>query len=134
MIASGLAPAIARSLTVPLTASSPIEPPGKRSGLTTKVSVVVARRMPSTSNTPLSPSSSSCSEPNAGTNRPSIIVWVALPPAPWAIVTRSALNFGRFDRVFSMISRILCSRPAGRGFVSGVRPRPPPVGAEALCA
>ena len=38
--ASGRAPAIARSLTVPLTASSPIEPPGKRSGLTTNESVV----------------------------------------------------------------------------------------------
>ena len=40
--ASGFAPAIARSLTVPLTASSPIEPPGKRSGLTTNASVVSA--------------------------------------------------------------------------------------------
>ena len=47
--ASGRAPAMARSLTVPLTASSPIEPPGKRSGLTTKLSVVSAssrRRRP----------------------------------------------------------------------------------------
>ena len=33
--ASGRAPETARSLTVPLTARSPIEPPGKRSGLTT---------------------------------------------------------------------------------------------------
>ena len=33
--ASGLAPDTARSLTVPLTASSPIDPPGKRNGLTT---------------------------------------------------------------------------------------------------
>ena len=41
--ASGRAPATARSLTVPLTASSPIEPPGKRIGLTTKLSVVSAR-------------------------------------------------------------------------------------------
>ena len=39
--ASGRAPATARSLTVPLTASSPIEPPGKRSGLTTNESVVI---------------------------------------------------------------------------------------------
>src|SRR4051794_3635757 len=39
--ASGRAPATARSLTVPLTASSPIEPPGKRSGLTTNESVVM---------------------------------------------------------------------------------------------
>ena len=39
--ASGRAPATARSLTVPFTARSPIEPPGKRSGLTTKESVVM---------------------------------------------------------------------------------------------
>ena len=30
---NGFAPAIARSLTVPLTASSPMSPPGKKSGL-----------------------------------------------------------------------------------------------------
>ena len=46
--ASGRAPATARSLTVPLTASSPIEPPGKRIGLTTKLSVVSASSAPST--------------------------------------------------------------------------------------
>ena len=40
--ASALAPETARSFTVPLTASSPIEPPGKRSGFTTKLSVVIA--------------------------------------------------------------------------------------------
>ena len=44
--ASGRAPATARSLTVPLTASSPIEPPGKRIGLTTKLSVVSASATP----------------------------------------------------------------------------------------
>ena len=42
--ASARAPETARSFTVPLTASSPIEPPGKRSGLTTKLSVVMAMR------------------------------------------------------------------------------------------
>ena len=35
MSAIGLAPATARSFTVPLTASSPIDPPGKRIGRTT---------------------------------------------------------------------------------------------------
>ena len=40
--ASARAPETARSFTVPFTASSPIEPPGKRSGLTTKLSVVIA--------------------------------------------------------------------------------------------
>ena len=46
--ASGRAPATARSLTVPFTASSPIEPPGKRIGFTTKLSVVNARAAPPT--------------------------------------------------------------------------------------
>ena len=41
-IASGFAPETARSLTVPLMASSPIEPPGNTSGFTTKLSVVTA--------------------------------------------------------------------------------------------
>ncbi len=45
-IASGLAPETARSFTVPLMASSPIEPPGKLNGFTTKLSVVIARRTP----------------------------------------------------------------------------------------
>ena len=44
--ACGRAPAIARSLAVPLTASSPIEPPGKRRGETTKLSEVIASRTP----------------------------------------------------------------------------------------
>src|SRR4051794_19940666 len=57
--ASGRAPAIARSLTVPLTASSPIEPPGNLSGLTTNESVVSAR-------SPTAAASSSASIPNAG--------------------------------------------------------------------
>ena len=42
--ACGRAPDTARSLTVPLTARSPMEPPGKRSGRTTKLSAVIAMR------------------------------------------------------------------------------------------
>ncbi len=56
---------------------------------------------------PASPSSASDSPPNAGTNSPSIRVWVALPPAPWAIVMRSSRNFARLPRAVSMIPRIL---------------------------
>ncbi len=33
------------------------------------------------------------SEPKAGTNSPSIMLWVALPPAPWDIVTWLSRNF-----------------------------------------
>src|SRR3954451_9270500 len=101
--ASGFAPAIASSLTVPLTANSPIEPPGKRSGLTTNESVVSAR-------SPTAAASSSASIPNAGASRPSISLPVALPPAPWAIVMRSSRNFARLPRAVSMIPRIRCSR------------------------
>src|SRR5581483_7013198 len=41
---SGRAPATARSLIVPCTASRPMSPPGKKSGVTTYESVVKARR------------------------------------------------------------------------------------------
>ena len=51
----GLAPETARSFTVPLTASSPMEPPGKRRGLTTKLSVVMASRVPLRSRCAASP-------------------------------------------------------------------------------
>ena len=33
--------------------------------------------------------------PKAGANRPSIMLWVALPPAPWAMFTRSSRNLPR---------------------------------------
>ena len=45
-IQDGTAPAIARSLQVPCTASSPMEPPGKRLGCTTNESVDMAIRSP----------------------------------------------------------------------------------------
>ena len=80
-------------------------------GLTTKLSVVSARPAPSMVTMPASPIDSSVPEPNAGTNNPSIRVWVALPPAPCAIVICASLNFGRLDRAVSMMSRIRCSRP-----------------------
>ena len=48
---AGVAPLIARSLTVPLTARCPIEPPGKNSGRTTNVSVEKAIRAPPSSHT-----------------------------------------------------------------------------------
>jgi hypothetical protein len=44
--ASGRAPHMARSLTVPQTARLPMSPPGKKSGLTTKESVEKASRAP----------------------------------------------------------------------------------------
>jgi hypothetical protein len=108
--ASGRAPATARSLTVPLTASSPIDPPGKRIGLTTKLSVVSATAMPPIDTEPASASAASAGEAKAGTNRPSISVWVAFPPAPWAMVMCSSLKRGRLERAVSMIPRTRSSR------------------------
>ena len=92
---------------MPLTASSPIEPPGKRIGLTTKLSVVIASCAPSIDTAPASPSAASAGEPKAGTSRPSISVCVALPPAPCAIVICVVLErAARLARAVSMIPRI----------------------------
>ena len=54
---NGFAPLMARSLTVPLIASRPISPPGKKIGVTTKASVVKAIRDPLSCNTAWSSSS-----------------------------------------------------------------------------
>jgi hypothetical protein len=42
----GRAPPTAKSFTVPQTASVPMSPPGNSTGVTTKLSVVKARRAP----------------------------------------------------------------------------------------
>src|SRR5690242_4579361 len=81
--AMGIAPATARSFTVPFTASSPIEPPGNLSGLTTKLSVVIARRSAPESMAAASPSSSPA--PTSGAISPSTRRRLAFPPAPCAI-------------------------------------------------
>ena len=66
-------PTTARSLTVPLTASSPIEPPGKRSGVTTKLSVVTASAAsPSVSVAGVGRASPAARCRSAGRSRPSI--------------------------------------------------------------
>ena len=57
---AGTAPLMARSLRVPFTARWPIEPPGKNSGRTTKVSVENASRTP-----PISTTAESVSPPPA---------------------------------------------------------------------
>ena len=95
---------------MPLTASSPIEPPGKRIGLTTKLSVVNASRAPPASIVATSASASSAGEAKAGTSTPSISVCVALPPAPCAIVMWASRSFGRRARCFAIMSSTRCSR------------------------
>ncbi len=108
--ATGRAPATARSFTVPFTARSPIEPPGKRSGVTTKLSVVIASSTPPTDRSAESPSAAGSGAPRAGTSIPSISVWLARPPAPWAMVMRGSRNLARLARATSMRSRTTCSR------------------------
>ena len=91
MSASGRAPATARSLTVPFTASSPIDPPGKRMGVTTKLSVVTAISAPATVSSALSPSAAGSGAPNAGHQQPvDQRLASPCPPAPWAIVMRAS--------------------------------------------
>ena len=128
--ASGLAPAIARSLTVPLTASSPILPPGTRSGLTTKLSVVIARRIAADldrAGIGERRQRTAVGAASAGTSRPSIRVWVALPPAPCASVIFSSRKRGRLERAVSMIASTRCSRPVATDSLTRLR------SADAVC-
>ena len=76
---SGFAPHMARSLTVPHTASLPMSPPGNSSGVTTKLSLEKAR-FPSSSAP--SPKAHSASFLNAGTIISSISAEVLRPPEP----------------------------------------------------
>jgi hypothetical protein len=55
---SGSAPHMARSFTVPCTAREPMSPPGKKTGFTTKLSVVKASRSLPTVTTAPSPRAS----------------------------------------------------------------------------
>ena len=87
--ATGRAPDTARSFTVPFTASSPIEPPGNRSGVTTKLSVVIASRRAADCDArrvaePIARPASSGRRAAARTGRRPA-AGCALPPAPCAI-------------------------------------------------
>ncbi len=95
--ASGCAPHIARSFTVPCTASEPMSPPGKKSGLMTNESVENARRAP-----PASKTAPSCSSRSAGLSKLlrktfSIRRCVIRPPPPCArrIVSPSPAGTGQ---------------------------------------
>ena len=118
--ASGRAPAIARSLTVPFTASSPMSPPGKKSGRTTKESVVNAS------------AALAVVEQGAVGERlqqrvaevrrrksASIRSWLDLPPAPWESVICSSriLRRGRRRRS-SIASRTSSSSGRSAGAVA----------------
>jgi hypothetical protein len=79
---SGVAPLMARSFTVPCTASVPMLPPGKMSGLTTNESVEYATRAPGSVSTVLSLSEAASAVPKAGRNRCSTSSADSCPPPP----------------------------------------------------
>ena len=81
----GNAPETARSFTVPFTASSPIDPPGKNSGCTTNESVLIASRPAGKSSTAASPRFSSARFLNAGRNKCSTSSLPSFPPPPCPI-------------------------------------------------
>jgi len=83
--AIGRAADTAKSFNVPLTASSPIEPPGKRSGRTTKPSAVVAIFTLPSGNVAASVNACKIGFEKYGAIRPSTRRRDAVPPAPCAI-------------------------------------------------
>src|SRR5262249_24704126 len=104
--ARGTAPATARSFTVPLTARSPIEPPGKRSGRTTKLSVVIARiALPTVSRAASSRRASLARSIPAGTMSRSTSRLLALPPAPCAMSMCASANDTRGTAMVLMSDR-----------------------------
>ena len=114
---SGVAPPTARSLMVPLTASSPMSPPGKKSGLTTNESVVTARprwSTPGARSTAWSPSWSSTGLLRMSPKSAVTSVWLAFPPAPWLIVIASSRSDGLRLRISAMRSSTRCSGSAIR--------------------
>ena len=85
--ATGRAPHIATSFTVPWTASEPMSPPGKKIGLMTNESVEKAIRPPGTSSSAPSWSSERAGLSKAGTKIFSISICDIRPPPPCARVT-----------------------------------------------
>ena len=91
---AALAPAVATSLTVPHTASRPMSPPGKKSGLTTYVSVENAIRGPANgSDAASSRRFEAASSSNSATKTSSMSSRIIVPPEPWA----SRIRSGRMD-------------------------------------
>ena len=114
--ARGDAPLMERSLMVPWTASFPISPPGKNSGVTTNESVVKAMRAAPASSTAWSSSRLSRGLSKAG-RKISRMSWaLSLPPLPCPSTTvlRSAMGSGQ-ESVKSVICAVRsCSTPRKR--------------------
>ena len=130
----GRAPIIDRSLTVPQMARWPMDPPGKRRGLTTNESVEKAMRSPDGSSmTAPSDMPSRVLLRNASRNTASMSAADALPPAPWAELMNSSFSLGRRLRnssircmTCSSRSPPPCSPPCGHAATSVMRERSAP--------
>src|SRR5947207_1253041 len=116
----GSAPTTAKSFTVPFTARSPIDPPGKRHGFTTNESVVKAMRSPAGRSRIVASTNGASPWPSASRNTASTRASEALPPAPWASVTTSSVSRGRRRRNDSMRSRTAASRSTSSGISGGL--------------
>ena len=117
---------------MPLTASSPMSPPGNRMGETTNESVVNARR-----SAPISMTAASLSTPpgeaaaSAGARTSRMSAAESWPPDPWPRITRasSAIGAGQVASAGSIVARgssmAVIAAPPLAG-TSGVAPESPP--------
>ena len=120
------APPIARSLSVPCTASDPMSPPGKNSGFTTNESVVNANRQPFTFTIAWSSSRANMGFWKAGRKISFISSALNFPPLPWpsTIVSFAAKGIGQLSSaiLFALPDiAFLIPRPHAAG--NGNRPR-----------
>ena len=116
----GVAPLTARSLTVPLTARSPTDPPGKCRGRTTNESVLKQILSPEASvNVAASGRAEGCPPgPKASRNTASTRAAEAFPPAPWAEVMKASVSRGRRLRAASTRARAASSPRPGLGLLT----------------
>ena len=104
---SGVAPPIAKSFTVPWTASEPISPPGKNSGFTTNESVVMASRWPLTFTIAWSSRRASTGFCNACRKTSRINSALSLPPLPCPSRTVSLAGSGAGQLSSKLISTLV---------------------------
>ena len=90
---------------MPCTASEPMSPPGKKTGFTTKVSVVKASRSLPTVTMAPSPRGSRCGLRKAGAKSVSMRRAVLRPPPPWASSTMSRWSRGTGQASISAMER-----------------------------
>src|SRR5450759_5092028 len=117
---------MATSLTVPWTASEPMSPPGKNSGETTKESVDITIRPPTTSKAAWSSPRASIGLSKAGRKISSMSCCMARPPAPCVRSTRPAARSSRREAERdARDATFIASAPASGRNCNRRRTRPP---------